>query len=356
MLPRALVPALMALALASACALSPRSDSRPADSGLRHGGTAIGDYGPMVGSADLMPHSLALGQPTGTFVGNKVVQLRGDLQLLQRSIAAHNDMLQELRAETGHNAEAFHGTVAAIRARLQLGTTPGNPILNRQWGDAHSGLTRIDSGIGRLRELSSRVATDGALAAFLLDSVRSTYGLSGAVEEDHRQLAILEDEVNRTQVLIDRLLTAIEYDIERQTVYVERERRAMQTLALSIRTGDIQGESVGERPWVGSERAAAATGAARPFVVIRFDRSTVDYEQPLFRAMSEAVERRPDASFEVVAVTPAGRGGHSGAGARRNAERVLRSLQDMGLPADRLRMTARTSDAAHADEVHIYVL
>jgi hypothetical protein len=365
-LPKIMLPALAALALATACTLSPRSDTRAPEQRPygddRSAGPAIGGYGPLLGSADFEPRPVTAGQPTGTFVGNKVVQLRGDLQLLQRSIATHNDQLQEQRAATGHNAEAFHGIIAAIQARLQVGTTPGNPILNRQWGEAQSGLNRIDNGIVRLRELSNRVSTDGALASFLLDSVRSTYGLSGAVEEDHRQLAILEDEVNRTQVLIDRLLSEIESDIERQSTYVARERRNMQTLSLAIKSGEIYGDSLAMRA-TASERSggfgpasAMASDGRRPLVVIRFDRPTVDFEQPLYQAMSEAIDRRPDASFEVVAVTPAGRPGVSGAGAKRNAERVLRSLRDMGMPAERLRVTARTSDDAHADEVHIYVL
>src|SRR3546814_6499297 len=38
--------------------------------------------------------------------------------------------------------------------------------------------------------------------------------------------------------------------------------------------------------------------------VIRFDRPNVQYEQPLYSAVSRALERRPDAFFDVVAVSP----------------------------------------------------
>jgi hypothetical protein len=40
---------------------------------------------------------------------------------------------------------------------------------------------------------------------------------------------------------------------------------------------------------------------------------------------------------------------------KRNAESVLRSLSDMGLPLDRVRLSAMTSGQAASNEVHIYV-
>ena len=40
---------------------------------------------------------------------------------------------------------------------------------------------------------------------------------------------------------------------------------------------------------------------------------------------------------------------------KRNAESVLRSLSDMGLPLDRVRLSAVTSGDAGANEVHLYV-
>ena len=42
----------------------------------------------------------------------------------------------------------------------------------------------------------------------------------------------------------------------------------------------------------------------RALVTIRFDQANVDYEQPLFNAIKQALERRPDAYFDVVGVSP----------------------------------------------------
>jgi len=94
-------------------------------------------------------------------------------------------------------------------------------------------------------------------------------------------------------------------------------------------------------------------------VVIRFDRDDVPYEEPLFTAVSEALNRRPSAAFDLVSVVPQ-RGtpaqvALNANNARRNAERVLRNLTAMGLPSDRISLSATTSTETTSSEVHVYV-
>ena len=126
-----------------------------------------------------------------------------------------------------------------VNARLQVGTTPGNPVLVQQWNEAQAQLDRISADVAAMNNLANKVAADSAMSSYLLESTRAAYGLSGAVDEDHRQLAILEDEVNKTVVLIDRLLNELSDDIRRQTDYVNRERGNIQTLAVAIKNGVV---------------------------------------------------------------------------------------------------------------------
>ena len=256
--------------------------------------------------------------------------------------------------------------IANIQARLQVGTTPGNPILVRQWNEAQGVLDKVGSDIGRLNALSSGVADDGALAAFILESTRATFGLTGAVDEDHRQLALLEDDVNRTVVQIDRLLNELNDDVARQSNYVSRERSNLTILSLAVKNGEIFGSSLANRAFASAAPAASQppsqvgqAARTRPLVVIRFDRPNVDYEQPLFTALSEALQRRPEATFELVGVTP-DRGtpaqvALNASAARRNTQNVLRALTSMGLPRNRVDLSSVTSADAQTAEVHVYV-
>jgi hypothetical protein len=310
-------------------------------------------------------------QATGTFVGQKVGQLFGELQRLQGQLQQQNQNLQQLRGQTTQNAQRYHGTVAAITARLQLGTTPGNPILVSQWNAAQAELDRLAADIGALNGLGNQVAGNSSLAAYVLESARAAYSLSGAIDEDHRQLAILEDQTNRTVVLVDRLLAEINEDVARQTAYIANERSHLTTLSQAINNGELFGPSLLDRAFTpaAAERPAFATSATptsgfaaagrRPLVVIRFDRPDVAYEQQLYQAVSKTLERRPDAHFDVVAVAPGGGGAAEGAlgqsQSRRYANQVMRSLTEMGLPAGRIALSATTNPGSATNEVQIYI-
>ena len=89
-----------------------------------------------------------------------------------------------------------------------------------------------------MNNLANRVSADAAMSSYLLEATRAAYGLSGAIDEDHRQLAVLEDEVNKTVVLITRLLDELSEDIARQSNYVSNERSNLNTLALAIKNGE----------------------------------------------------------------------------------------------------------------------
>ena len=312
-----------------------------------------------------------------TDVGRRAMAMREDVSKLGSSVGTRTGAMNQIRGETVQTAQRYQGLIAGINARLQVGTTPGNPIMQSQWNQASSELDRFGADIGRMSTLSNQVAADAATAAFLLESTRAAYSLSGAVEEDHKALATLEDEVNRTVVSIDRLLNELSEDIGRQSAYVSRERSNMTALSTAIKNGELYGTGLGNRafaasapvdgsaPRLGSPNAApgqnpaAAAAGNRPLVVIRFDRPNPAYEQALYTAVSRAIERRPEAVFDLVAVSP-GRGNQAqvalaSSNAKRQAETVMRSLTDMGLPANRVSLSASTSAQAQTNEVHLYV-
>jgi len=317
---------------------------------------------PALSTTNFEPVKVSAGAPTGTFVGEKVVQLRRELQASQAKIQAHNAELQEARVKTVQDSQRYHGTVAAINARLQVGTTPGNPILVQQFTNAQTELERISSDITLMNQLANRVAEDSTMSAYLQESTQAAFGLSGAVDEDHAQLAILQDEVRRTVVMIERLLKEVSEDVRRQTTYLSTERANLNTLLAGVKTGEIYGQSLVNRTFRTEQPVTSSTGAVtsrRPLVVIRFDRPTVSYQQPLYSAVNRVLERRPGAAFELVAITPNIGGPAQVAvnsnNSRRSAEQVLRSLTEMGLPSSRISMSARSSAQAQSNEVHLYL-
>jgi hypothetical protein len=308
---------------------------------------------------------------SATQVGQRVSSMREDVRRLQTGVSGNNQSLQQIRSQTVQVSGRYYTLVGGINARLQVGTTPGNPVLQGQWHDATQELDRIAAEIGRMTALSNQVASDAALAAFLLESVRAAYSLSGAVEDDHRALAVLEDEVNRTVVTIDRMLNELSEDVSRQSAYISRERSNLVTLAVAIKNGELYGTGLGNRAFAAAAAepppAAAARGAAqqsasadrRPLVVIRFDKSNPAYEQALYTAVNRAIERKPDARFDVVAVASTkgnqAQAALAASNSKKNAETVMRSLTNMGLPADRVKLSSRTSGSVQNNEVQVFV-
>jgi TolA-binding protein len=319
---------------------------------------------PQLGTTDFTPVGVTPGQDTGTFVGRKVAELRSELQRLQDQVSTHNSQLQTQRAEMVGNAQKYHGLVASINSRLQVGTTPGNPILVQQFNSAQTSLDNLNVGIASMNKLATSVSGMSTMSSYLAESTRAAFGVSGAVDEDHRQLTILEDEVDQTVVLIERLLTETTEDIRRQSSYVASERSNLNTVAAGIKTGEIYGASLNNVAQSASGPGAVAgkpmdTTGRRPLVVIRFDRDKVPYQQALYNAVGKVLERRPNAAFDLVAVAPTSGGparvALNSTKARRQAEEVLRSLVEMGLPPARVAVSGKTIASALTNEVHLYL-
>ncbi len=215
--------------------------------------------------------------------------------------------------------------------------------------------------INELNAFDEAVASNSSAAHYALDQITATFNVSGAVDEDHRQLSVLEDETNQTIVLIDRLLKEVSDDVQRQTAYVANERSNLTVLASSIKNGELYGAELGGSMMSASAAAPSNSYAysGTPLVVIRFDHPDVDYQQILYAALSQALQSRPGAGFAVVAVSPT-RGTAAAVqlaqtAAHRHAQEVMRSMTDMGVPASRLSVASATDPAASASEVRVFV-
>jgi hypothetical protein len=315
-----------------------------------------------------------------TFVGLKVQSLRAELGQFQGNIGREQQQLAGIRQNVAGTSQSYFTTIAAINSRLQAGTTPGNPQLVAQWGQAQATLDRMDSGVAQLNTLSNQVAGDASYGNYLLNEVRSAYSLQGGIESDRDQLHQIESQTLASLTQVDQLLNALSDEITRQSGYVAGERNNLVTLALAIQNGQLYGPSLQNRQFTSTAAPAAAaprpapraaapapsrSSAApastdgQPLVVIRFDQPNVDYEQPLYTAVSRALERKPSATFTIQAVAP-----NAGSAAdvavntnasRQNAENVLRSLTNMGLPADRVSLSATMSPDISSNEVRVFV-
>jgi hypothetical protein len=302
--------------------------------------------------------------PSGSTVATPEAQgLRAELQQLHDDLARQNVEVSRLRQALSQDGASYYGTVAAIHGRLQMGITPGSPEVVAQWNLAQVALDRMSADIARLAVLSGESASDSALATQILDSVKT----GGAGAGDQRQLQALEGDTRTAQGQIQQLVDAVAQDIARQTSYLDNERTNLIGLMTAIRSGELYGKRLSDGRYIAAlngtdpRRDAVLSGSTerRPLVVIRFRQPNVAYEDALYRAVKTALERRPSASFDLVAVAPVAttpaQVDANGRAAKRYAENVLRSLTGMGVPAERVSLSATTSAGVKNDEVQIYV-
>lgn len=305
--------------------------------------------------ATITPVTIESGSDTGTAVSKTIQSLRIQVAGLQQKLSGNASRLADLRSQGAGAAGAYQEAKAHITTHLQIGTTRGNPELVAEWNTAQGQLDALSANVNALTALGTDVTNDSSSAHFALEQISATFNVSGAVDEDHRQLQLLEDETSQTIVMIDRMLKEVSDAIQRQTAYVASERANLTTLASAIKNGDFYGGSLSGAIGAGSQVATAGT----PLVVVRFDHPDVDYQQILYAALNQALQNRPGASFQVLAVAPT-RGTAASvqiaqSTARRHAEDVMRSMSDMGVPAARMAVASTTDPSATVSEVRVFV-
>lgn len=130
----------------------------------------------------------------------------------------------------------------------------------------------------------------------------------------------------------------------------QEQNRADEAAGDGALAGLLEGQAAPPPPGGG----AALVGQVRPLLVIRFAEPPADFRPALLGAVRRTLELRPRTGFDVVAVSRSLDQPGGGSLAVRAAE-VVDALSAMGLPPDRLSLTAASAAGAPGDEVHVYV-
>ena len=308
---------------------------------------------PALGSTNFEPVEISEGNNTGTFVGQKVVTFRNELTQLQSSIRANNATLQQIRASVINNALQYHKTTGTIEAKLQVGTTPGNPQMFAMLESAQNNIQVMNANTNALTQLAGKIAADTANTDYLVDAIRAAYTISGAVDEDHRQLHILENEASQTSVLMNSLLNEVNSDVARQKQYINTANDTIVNLSSAIKVGSYGVNNVPMGPISGASRfgATPTVSSSSPLFVAKFNKAGVKYKEGLKQAVESAQAKKPSVVFDVVAVSPAS---GSSAVAKNNATQIFQDMIDMGVGADRINLSAKVGTGS-SSEVQIFV-
>jgi hypothetical protein len=307
---------------------------------------------------------IAPGASTGTSVNQTIAGIRASLQEVESRLMGAAQQFGSLRSSSAQQLSAYYQAQAQISAHLQIGTTRGNPELVSQWNAAQAALDQLTANINGLNTLSSQINGEASRTRGLVSQIQSTFDVPGAVDEDHRQLTVLEDEGNQTVVVLDRLGRDVSTDLRRQTASLNNERTRLAQLQGAIKNGDLyaSGSGVSSHSGVAANAPAVTTGGGAPgapVLTIRFARAKPDYQKPLYDALTQALQNQPGASFDVIGVSPT-RGSAAAvqtaqSTARRRAQDVMHTMTEMGVPATRMALSATTDPSVSVGEVRVFL-
>lgn len=311
-----------------------------------------------LGTTNFEPVNVSEVSNTGTFVGQKVMTFRSELSQLQSSIRENNAQLQNIRKSVVNNALQYHKTIGMIEAKLQVGTTPGNPQMFEMLSIAQNNIQTMSTNSAALDQLSAKIAADTANTDYLVDAIRSAYSISGAVDEDHRQLRVLENEAGQTSILMHSLLGEVNSDITRQQQYIETASNNIAKLSDAIRVGSFGVNNVPlsrspmaveglPRP---NAKAAPALAGGKPLLAVKFSSPDVKYQEGLKQAVANAVAKKPDVIFDVVAVNSP-----RGNNAQKYASQIFQDIIELGVSADRVNISAKTDAKVNSPAVMVFV-
>lgn len=383
----ALIPALMLAGLAGCAqpqkvALAPPPPP-PVSAPQPAADASAAPPSPIIPVADTQVAPAASAASTIVAQTARLIETQSDS--LAQMVAQHRDELARIDGTSSQASQRYFATVAALSGRLQAGSTPGNPALVQQWNAAQGDLESLNDGIGRLGNLSVAVSADADLATYLLNATRAAFGLSGAMEEDHRRLAGLEERLNRANLDIQRLQAQVGDNLNRQSAALVNERANLTGLLAAIRTGGFAGTparrlaipsasaapygapSLGEAaPAIAAPReviavaprppATEAPKPRQPVAIVRFDRPDLAFERALSRVVAKVLRRRPQARFDLVAVTPNEvETTRKGPGINRHTRDVTRVLTRQGVQPRRITVSQTVASGVGDPEVQIYV-
>ena len=90
-----------------------------------------------------------------------------------------------------------------------------------------------------------------------------------------------------------------------------------------------------------------------PLMIIRFNQRKVYFERSLYEAVERAVEVKPGVRFTLVSMVPGEEA--SSDTADRNAGKIVKALNDMGVPSSRIDVQRKTDNSVDTGEVHVFV-
>ena len=305
------------------------------------------------------------GSYTGTFVGQRVATFRQELKQLNQAQRSNQKELDKISSNISKNARLYQKTISSVQNKLQAGTTPGNPNMYAMLQQAQGNVQNMFANANALENLSTKTATTLTSVNYLENSISAAFDISGAVDEDHKQLRELQSEVmalaQKASSLNENVSSAANFQ-QQNAVQSSQEINALHD---SVRTG---GNSVSfsrstprrnmkfNKPFAANagfspRPAPAMRTSGMPLFSVRFNDNNVEYRDGLRSAVASALNRKSNAVFDIVATSTEVDQNR----AQNYATKIMNEVVSLGVNPSNVNLNARISENNRVPEVLLFV-
>ena len=308
------------------------------------------------------------GSYTGTFVGQRVTAFRQELNLISQAQKSNERELEKINTNISNNANLYQKTVSNVETKLQAGTTPGNPNMYAMLQQAQGNVQTMFANANALENLSAKTSDTLTSVTYLENAISAAFSISGAVDEDHKQLRELQNEAmtiaQKAAALNENVSGAANFQ-QQSAIQASQE---IDGLRESVKSGSNTGAVVSRpvimhrttKPVVSSQvkrisrpltfNKQVSVGNL-PLFSVRFADKNVDYKEGLSTAIKSALNRKPNTVFEIVAVSNS----KTKAEAQEHAARIFNEFVSMGANAASINLNAKLNEKSTVSEVQIFV-
>jgi hypothetical protein len=327
------------------------------------------------------------------YIQNATATMRAGVATQQTNLQGRVATYGAIKADITKSAEEYLMLVGQLRAKLQVGTTPGNPQMIALLEQAGATRKALSGRVNDLQNFGNVVSKDISNIGFLAQTIGSAMNLAGGTEADRTTLQQMGLEANRigqdylvlmqdVNLMITHQKTmaiTLDGEYEELTALVRQGVNSNPLAAQSFQLSNIvaaapaamaatESPAAVTTPSASSAPLATSTAAQAStieqlankevlFAVSKSERRN-GFEQALYDAVSKAYASDQNIKFHVLGVSPIGATAAetSGLNDMTNAEMeaVLKAMVDMGVPVSRVTLEVANSSKVDEPEVRLY--
>ena len=236
---------------------------------------------------------------------------------------------------------------------------------------AQDNVQNMFTNANALDNLSTKTATILTSINYLENSIAAAFNISGAVDEDHKQLRELQNEAMTVAQKAAALNETVSNAASFQQQTAIQSSQEINALHESVKNGTntfkviqrpVMQRSTGYAPIVPvtrsakpfktvSKKASAPIANGLPLFSVRFNDSNVNYKEGLNTAIKSALNRKPNATFDIVAISDS----NGQNKAQQYASNIFNEVVKLGANAGNVSLNARISEKTPVAEVQIFV-